>query len=328
MKRFVLVLLLFQSFVLFAEENQETLRKLRWYGGIATFNLTVKDERGEPVPEARGEAWFWYRNDCTRDEAYTDADGKMSLSNSAKTDGGVRITKEGHYTTEIYQPSFSAPSQPFSFWERRRWVPVARDVVLKTKVNPIPMYSKQYQGKIPHLNQPVGFDLKVVDWVHPDGKGEVADVYITVETEVVPFGKIMQKRARTVTWEWPNRYDGVQVCDADCWSALISTYQVNLQQPFMQKLVLTRGQDRYAWLDHGKYLTFRTRSQTSPTGELACCHYGKIYPSFDIAYDEVALRLVFFNPTPNDTNLEFDPKHNLSPFSCYQEETMINRGCP
>ena len=328
MKRFVLVLLLFQSFVLFAEENQEALRELRRYGGIATFNLTVKDECNVPVPEAYATAGFWYRNNATSDDAYTDSEGKVSLSNRAKTDARVRITKEGYYTTQIHQSYFSAPSQPFSFWERRKWVPVPRDVVLKTKVNPIPMYLKRYRGKIPHLNQPVGFDLKVVDWVHPDGKGEVADVYITVETEVVPFGKIMQKRARTVTWEWPNRYDGVQVCDADCWSALISTYQVNLQQPFMQKLVLTRGQDRYAWLDHGKYLTFRTRSQTSPTGELAYCRYGKIYPSFDIAYDEIVLKLVFFNPTPNDTNLEFDPKHNLSPFSCYQEETMINRGCP
>ena len=328
MKRFVLVLLLFQSFVLFAEENQAVLRELRRYGGSATFNLTVKDERGEPVPEAKGEAWFWYRNDATRDEAYTDSEGKISLSNRAKTDGGVRITKEGYYTTEIHQSCFSAPSQPFSFWERRKWVPVTRDVVLKTKVNPIPMYSKRYQGAIPCLNQPVGFDLKVVDWVYPDGKGEVADVYITVATEMVPFGKTMQRRARTVTWEWPNRYDGVQVCDADCWSDLISTYQVNLQQPFMQKLVLTRGKDRYAWLGHDKYLVFRTRSQTSPTGELAYCHYGKIYPSIDIADNDFALKLVFFNPTTNDTNLEFDPKHNLSPFSCYQEETMLNQGCP
>ena len=328
MKRFVLVLLLFQSFVLFAEENQAVLRELRRYGGSATFNLTVKDERGEPVPEAKGEAWFWYRNDATRDEAYTDSEGKISLSNRAKTDGGVRITKEGYYTSQIHQSSFSAPSQPFSFLERRKWVPVTKDVVLKTKVNPIPMYSKRYQGEIPCLNQPVGFDLKVVDWVYPDGKGEVADVYITVATEMVPFGKTMQRRARTVTWEWPNRYDGVQVCDADCWSDLISTYQVNLQQPFMQKLVLTRGKDRYAWLDHDKYLVFRTRSQTSPTGELAYCHYGKIYPSIDIADDDFALKLVFFNPTPNDTNLEFDPKHNLSPFSCYQEKTMLNRGCP
>ena len=328
MKVFFVFILLLKALVLFAEENQETLRKLRWYGGIATFNLTVKDERGEPVPEAKGEAWFWYRNDATRDEAYTDSEGKISLSNRAKTDGGVRITKEGYYTTEIHQSCFSAPSQPFSFWERRKWVPVTRDVVLKTKVNPIPMYSKRYQGAIPCLNQPVGFDLKVVDWVYPDGKGEVADVYITVATEMVPFGKTMQRRARTVTWEWPNRYDGVQVCDADCWSDLISTYQVNLQQPFMQKLVLTRGKDRYAWLGHDKYLVFRTRSQTSPTGELAYCHYGKIYPSIDIADNDFALKLVFFNPTTNDTNLEFDPKHNLSPFSCYQEETMLNQGCP
>ena len=208
MKAFFVFILLLKALVLFAEENREVLRELQWYGGIATFNLTVKDECNVPVPEAKGEAWFWYRNDATRDEAYTDSEGKISLSNRAKTDGGVRITKEGYYTTQIHQSSFSAPSQPFSFWERRKWVPVTRDVVLKTKVNPIPMYSKRYRGKIPHLNQPVGFDLKVVDWVHPDGKGEVADVYITVETEVVPFGKIMQKRLSSARF-WGLTFWGV-----------------------------------------------------------------------------------------------------------------------
>ena len=48
MKRFVLVLLLFQSFVLFAEENQAVLRELRRYGGSATFNLTAR----QPISSA------------------------------------------------------------------------------------------------------------------------------------------------------------------------------------------------------------------------------------------------------------------------------------
>ena len=303
-------------------------KELKRHGGIATFDLTVKNEKGEPIQGANGGACFWYRNGSTSTRGISDENGKLVLSNKAKTDGSYIIEKEGFYKTRGGVSSFDAPDEPFGFFERRRWVPVVRDVILKEKRNPIPMFSKKFKGTIPYFNQAIGFDLKVVDWVRPYGKGEVVDMYITIEAKDEVFRKETFKRPYAIVFEWTREGDGVQVCDADFWSEFISAYSVDLEKPFQQKLILTppKSDCGETWLPRSKYLTFRVRSEWSPSGELIRCHYGKIYPSIDTEGVTLSLTPVFFNPTPNDTNLEFDIKKNLSPFTSFQEECLLNKG--
>ena len=300
-------------------------KELKRHGGIATIDLTVKNEKGEPIQGAKGGAWFWYKGGSTSAEDISNEKGKLVLSNKATTDSAYRIEKDGYYYTKGYVRSFDAPDEPFGFFERRRWVPVVRDVILKEKRNPIPMYSKAFRKKIPHFNQTIGFDLKLVDWVHPYGKGDVPDVYITVSATNERFGTKTEERPHTIIFEWPRAYDGVQVCDATTWSEFISEYHVDLRKPFIKKLNLTPlEEEETSWLSRQKYLTFRVRSETSPTGELIQCHYGKIYASIYAKWDMLYIALVFFNPIPNDTNLEFNPEKNLSPFSCLKEEEELN----
>lgn len=328
MKACIVLISALSGTLLLSAENQETLKKLREHGGLATFDLTIKDEYHAPISDAIGNGWFWYKNNVTNDEACTDRNGKMTLSNQAQTDGGCTITKDGYYATEIYQSHFDVPDTPFGFFERRRWKPVVKEVVLKKKRNPIPMYSKQIRGPLPAINQPLGLDLKIMDWVKPYGKGEIVDVRVTVEAEHVQYGKTKFWDAKKVTFEWLGEYNGVQVCNADLWSELISSHHVNLNNPFQKRLTMRSKGGSDKWLDHKKYLVFRTRSKMSPTGILERCHYGKIYPTFHITSENFLLKVVFFNPTPNDTNLEFDLKNNLAPFSSFQEETMINQRWP
>ena len=327
MKQWLMVILLLQSFVLWADVNGEIAKELHRHGGIATFDLTVTNELGEPIEGVVGNAGFWYFGKDSSAQDVSDEAGRLVLSNRASTDGRWAIEKDGFYPTRGYA-YFEAPDAPFGFFERRRWKPVVQEVVLKTKRNPIPMYSKQYRGKLPVVNQPLGFDLRLVDWVPPYGKGEVADMLVTVAAEEEPYGPRTRLKVTEVILEWPGAYNGAQVCDADIWSRFLSAYQVDMCRPFVGQLVLPSRGSRYKWLDHQKYLVFRVRSEVSATGKLSQCHYGKIYPSINVTPEEFAINLIFFNPTPNDTNLEFDPKHNLSPFSCYQEETMLNRGYP
>ena len=296
------------------------LKELSRHGGIATVNLTIRDDQGTLITGAKGVLGCW---NGTRDEAYSDENGHLVLSATAFTDGNYGIEKDGYYGSSGGE-YFEAPDKPFGLFERRRWKPVVKDMVLKKKRNPIPMYSKHFSGKIPLLNQAIGFDLKIVDWVKPYGKGEENDMMVTVTTKEVLYGKRLVTEIKEVTLEWPNEHDGVQVCDSDTWSDFLSAYHVDLKKPFSRKLILESGEDRYDWLKRGKYLVFRTRSETSPNGELIRCHYGKIYRTIDAAGDEFALSAVFFNPTPNDTNLEFDPKRNLSPFKTFEEEQTLN----
>ena len=322
------LLVLFISFDCWADK--ESHARAKRYGATATFRLTVVDDQGKPVPNVEGSAGFWnHRTHKTDSFASTSNEkGEITLSGRCFYDGAFGLEKEGYYkTTGRHKFSRDSDDDVEETLFTRKWVPdYVSTVVLKKTRNPIPMYSKKCRGELPAINQAIGFDLKIVDWVKPYGKGENTDMLVTVVTKEVKFGRKTFTDASVVTFDFPGDYNGVQVCDSDGWSKFVSDYHVNLQTPFQKQLVMPSQNDRYKWLDKRKHLVFRVRSEVSPTGELLRCHYGKIYPTFDITSEEFALRAVFFNPTPNDTNLEFDPKRNLSPFKpLSMEERELNR---
>ena len=322
------LLVLFVSFDCWADK--ESHARAKRYGATATFRLTVVDDQGKPVPNVKGSAGFWNHRTHTTDSfsSTSNEKGEITLSGRCFYDGAFGLEKEGYYkTTGRHKFSRASDDDVEETLFTRKWVPdYVSTVVLKKTRNPIPMYSKKCRGKLPAINQAIGFDLKIVDWVKPYGKGENTDMLVTVVTKEVQFGRKTFTDASVVTFDFPGDYNGVQVCDSDGWSKFVSDYHVNLQTPFQKQLVMPSQNDRYKWLDKRKHLVFRVRSEVSPTGELLRCHYGKIYPTFDITSEEFALRAVFFNPTPNDTNLEFDPKRNLSPFKpLSMEERELNR---
>ena len=48
--------------------------------------------------------------------------------------------------------------------------------------------------------------------------------------------------------------------------------------------------------------------------------YGLLYPMISTNTKQLNFAAIYFNPTQNDTNLEFDPNQNLAPFSNFEEE--------
>lgn len=313
-KNLLVLLFCIQVAVTFAKgQNEDCFKELRRYGGIATFDLHIKDELGRPVDHADGSAWFWYRNSSTLAEGTSDENGRLLLSNSAKVDGGYTIRKKGYYNTVQQSIYFEAPSEPFGFLERRRWKPVVQNVTLKTKRNPTSMFSHTlYCKPIPKWNTSIGFDLQVADWIKPYGEGNVVDVYITVYTAEAKIGKRMRQQPSKIVFDFPQRYDGVQIHNADKWSEFISSYMVDLEEPFSKQLELTPDKSNYPWFSPSKYIVFRSRSKENATGELESCHYGKIYPSIDVTADGLSIMSIIFNPVSNSTNLEFDPQRNLT----------------
>ena len=297
------------------------LKELRRYGGRATLDLTIRDDKGFLVDEVQGGLGCWKG---TKDKAQSDEEGHLTLSATAFVDGNYALNKDGYYTTfGVF--TFEAPDKPSGFFERRCWKPIVREMVIKKKRNPIPMYARTWCAKVPVYEQPIGLDLRIVDWMKPYGKGEVADVYVTIHMgERTTLGRT-RKTATSVTFDFPNAFNGVQVCEADRWSEFISSYHIDVHQPFLPRLTLdcTTANDR--WLPHNQYLTFRIRSEVSADGTLQQCYYGKIYPPFNISEKKIDVGAIYLNPTPNDTNLEFDPKQNLVPARTYDEERVRSR---
>ena len=70
---------------------------------------------------------------------------------------------------------------------------------------------------------------------------------------------------------------------------------------------------------------FRIRTKTDASGKIVAAHYGKIYGPLTLVpvlknqnaskrsiEANLSISEVYFNPTPNDRNIEFDTKRNIT----------------
>lgn len=280
-------------------------------GGKATFILHVRDDAGLPVEDAEAFASFWDpKRIHNTDTDSTDKEGNVELSGRAWTDGSFWISKEGYYSTKG-RADFVLSRQEFERLGLKEWPVSEQNVELKKKRNPHPMIVLgRVELILPEDGSFVGVDLEKGDLVKPHGEGTQADLYVAVKTKEVPFGKRTRLHPLSVTLMCKGEGNGIQLCEADSYSEFRSDYQVDLTRPFQTRLSWEVKEDSF--LGTKKYLTFRVRSVLDKNGKIVKANYGKIY--FDLIYrNELQFDAIYFNPVPNDTNLEFDPERNLEP---------------
>ena len=208
----------------------------------------------------------------------TDTNGMFSASHTDSSwDLGASAQKDGYYNTHIgYQ---------FYFDDKRR--NPSFTLMLKEIGKPIAMYAKAVNLGVPVFNRPVGFDLEAGDWVVPNGNGATTDFLFTVTNS-------------TIVVSFPNAGDGIQGFTRD-WnlgvSGLVSLHEAPIDgyQPKYEKTQMPNP-DRIYY--------FRVRTVLDENGNVKSALYGKIYGDF------MQFRY-YLNPTPNDRNIEFDPKQNL-----------------
>jgi hypothetical protein len=233
----------------------------------------------------------------------TDDNGVFIASHTDSSwDLGVVVEKAGYYVTHSgYQ---------FYYDEKRRHPSFT--LLLKKIGKPIPMYAKRLNTNVPALDKPVGFDLMAGDWVAPYGKGTKTDIIFTAHTE---------KRSEfdwdsKLTVSFPNPGDGIQEFDAPVLlqdatmgqSDLRSSHETpaeGYQPQWVQTMSCRPHRGGYSGNrdpNHNYY--FRVRTVLDSQGNILSTHYGKIYGDFmEFSY--------YLNPTPNDRNVEFDPKQDL-----------------
>ena len=106
-----------------------------------------------------------------------------------------------------------------------------------------------------------------------------------------------------------NPGDGIQECPAspnDC--ALRSSHEaptIGYEAQLARTASAHPGQPtKHLDFDEHRIYVFRVETVLDETGKVKSALYGKIYGDFmQFTY--------YLNPTPNDRNIEFDPKHNL-----------------
>ncbi len=195
------------------------------------------------------------------------------------------------------------------------------EVTLRRAVNPIPLHAKKAILYFPVNREWIGYDFEAGDWVAPHGDGVRADASFRCDT-------------RTTGWldgegEFAIRFgelEGIQV-EEDAY--------LDRSEMRMPHLAPLEGYHRECSRSEKSYHNenarrgigyfFRVRAVVED-GKLVRANYGKIAEDFRFRPVESGWHVThkgkpksyaalsftyYFNPTPNDRNLEFTPRKNL-----------------
>ena len=145
-------------------------------GAELCMTFRVTDTQGVPVTNAQATAYFHFlnRDRSERRTFVTDTNGMCTVKGLCSLEMTGNFSKEGYYTSGFGHRVFTkTPDIKDGKWQP--WNPII-EITLKEKRNPMPMYVKSLEVKIPESSEPVGYDFRIGDWVKPFGRGEMTDV--------------------------------------------------------------------------------------------------------------------------------------------------------
>jgi len=297
---------------IYAQQKQEPLPPPQ---PTAKITGKVIDEGGQPVSGAElainfliGQSGGWGTRDLTHKGA-TGSDGTFTASDQSGGAATLYVTKPGYYKTVTDYYVFK--EKKGGRWEP--WNPTV-EMILKPIVNPIPMYARKLDTvQIPVVGKPVGFDLMESDWVAPHGKGKVSDLLFTLEKQ---YTSVDQPFDVTLTVRFSNEDDGIQpvLAPINVGSELRlprfapeEGYQAELIKSNSRKAANAMIERDFR--DDQNYF-FRVRT-VKKDNKIVSAYYGKIDRDIEFWGNEKLRFTYYLNPTPNDRNMEFDPKRNL-----------------
>jgi len=263
----------------------------------------ITDESGKPVVGAQAIIGYYTNSVSVTTDKITGTNGLFEFEHETLSEGAdvsFEAKKEGYYP--IWQQVNLQTPYDFLKWN------IEKTLVLKKIGKPIGMYAKvNSMGlKVPEYSKPIAYDLEMADWVGPYGKGIKKDIIFQKEY----YDKGAEGYYSKVTVSFPKDGDGILVYtipDAEVGSGLRSPHEAPLdgyQPKVTREVSALRGQPSKNEHDPNRIYLFRVRTVKDHEGNIVSAHYGKIYGDFmQFSY--------YLNPTPNDRNIEFDPKQNL-----------------
>lgn len=298
----------------------------------AKITVRVLNIGGQPVTNANvsigfgqgGDAWIG-EHKSESFEGTTDSNGCFSAQAKCYGNIGGSVSKAGCYSS-LFRHDYPGTYQGKKRWDP--WNPII-EVVLKQIEKPVPMYVKPVQTKLPIVDKIVGFDLEKGDWVSPHGEGLTSDLIFQVKGYFNDF----RDHDLMLTLLFPNKGDGIQSFDVSptpttrSGSMFRSTHfapaegykpQWTWESRRMRDPNDPKEKDKVSvnTYDENKNYYFRVRTVLDENGKIVKALYGKIYGDIrfggsDKGYLWMKDFVYYFNPTPNDRNLEYDPEKNL-----------------
>ncbi len=280
-------------------------------GARARVTLRVVDSTGKCVPHARVRLNFmFFERKNNFETGLTDTNGLFSAERDTMSECNWFIEKEGYYDTEGMH-SFAANLTNDSV-KGDRWQPwdPTLEVVLKERRKPIPMFTKRVELTFPKRIE-VGFDAERGDLVTPYGKGVNTNIifkyastfsrenihYITNDVTLSTYrrGGFIQLKL-----EQYSRRENVYEAPVAGYSDSLTFELVRWPGKIIKDVSLPKQ----------SYLIFKTdeAENLARFGIIRDFEYGECWEQPNYC---TVIFMYYFNPTPNDRNLEFDGKSNL-----------------
>jgi hypothetical protein len=305
------------TFSLWSQSNQT------WQGfPEAKVTVRVVGEDGKPILGVAASFVFGgkydYVHTLVKVTGETDTRGLFTAEGYTYGSFGASLKKSGYYP--------SSPSIPIFYNSTNgQWLPwnETYNTVLRPIGMPVALCAKTVRLQLPALDEPFGFDLEASDWVAPYGKGMNKDFIFTIhEKWNGNYDFDLQGEL-----SFKNPLDGLQeflISDigknsALKWERLAPEIGYNSKQALrdawfpdgLGKKPIRSFKKETEW--EGYFFRVRTVEQD---GIIVSAHYGKIRGGIEVYPDSKTGKphIVFtyyFNPTPNDRNLEWDTKKNL-----------------
>ncbi len=266
---------------------------------LVNVKLNVVDENRQPVADADVVMSFLLSQGRNMSKGKTDASGFLEATNEGVFGVSMSVLKQGFYRTGF----------------RTGYGDQKLTLLLREKKNPIALYAKKVTLELPERGQDYGFDFFKGDFVMSGHKGSQADVRIRFDRDLVDSNNFTQ----TANLSFVIPSDGlIEMTTQKNWEvsefetpylAVSEGYQNNIELTYKRSPGSTsRGNVNTPFF-------VRLRSQIDSEGNIETAHYCKIFPGIELMgalADHPLLRMTYYcNPTPNDRNLEFDPKQNL-----------------
>ena len=235
----------------------------------------------------------------------TDAKGEFIAKEKVGGRFGFYVKKAGYYLSST-GVDFHWREGVSPLVKGGMWQPYGekRTLIVKRKKNPVEMRSLHYTPiAVPATNVWLGIDLESFQWTQPYGNGKHDDMLLRFNYEM--HDKYAVQWATMDVSFTNNPYAGFYVLPQDAYSEFKSPYQANTNAVFSQTRTFRHEFfNKYInTIGEGDCMIFRTRTLVDDKGNLISAHYGKIYGLWEFS-TMIRVKDIFFNPTPNDTNLE------------------------
>lgn len=318
----------------FRQELRQALR----FGAEAKIIVKVVDDEGHPVEGAKYHFPLWFQSESRSKyfSGLTDKTGVIVIQGKCTEDiPSWYVKKDGYYPA---QGRILIAGNDRKCLKNGKWLPYGEEkvVTLKRIRDPKQMYVYRTEGifDIPALDKYFGYDLKICDWVKPHGAGETEDVKIMLVDKSARPGE----RRYALFLKSDREGDGISLIPKDTDSQLCSPYRVPNDCVFESQCefdINLGGLNTVNGMPKSDMLIIKSRTHEVKDGAVVV-NYSKIYdlfiqphmpkdPKTNIPHRAYAIIIEsFFNPEPNDRNLECDGQKNLHQgwFRMYKLPTM------